>query len=240
MLLATSHEKKFAHQKLNLQSQAVHPMWDVAYPEEVTEEHELQPGQVDMFDQNRGFGFIECGEGRLFFHASGFRLPLPDRFRLTLAQAVKPGTDGKVGRIPIPEIKIGMRLLFKSGRRKLTDKHQVLYWCPQDVYETAIANLRQARVEELGHWERLGRYRLVLCERSHAGANVRHTTLFSGTHVEFLKGLFASCLERYGVSVTTTDSNRWLELSFQVQDEQGAYLPWEACDHATMVDFMNS
>lgn len=231
--------KKFAHQKLNLHMQPhpLHPMWDIPRPEEVTQEHELQPGQVDMFDRNRGFGFIECGEGRLFFHASGFRLPLPDRFRLTLAQAVKPDANGKVGRIPIPEVQVGMRLLFKSGRRKLTDKHQALYWCLQDVYESTLADLRQAQIEELDHWRRLGRYRLVLCERKERGkCNISRTNLFTGTHVEFLKGLFVSCLERYGAG----SADRWLELAFQVQDENGTYLPWEICDTATMTDFMNS
>ena len=220
----------------------LHPMWDVPKPQAASEEYQLEPAIVDMFDSIRGYGFVECGEGRLFFHASGFRLPLPVSARLTLAQAVKPDSAGKVGRIPIPVVTPGMELLIKSGRRNRTARHQVLYWCLQGVYRQTLSELEQGQREEIDSWHRLGRYRLELCERpARDRTKITRTKLFLGTHVEFLKGLFVACLDRIGTPATNNHTHdRWFELAHQVKDSSGNFSDWEVVDASTMIDFMNS
>jgi cold shock CspA family protein len=241
-----------------------HGLWDIAPPPKVIEIKELDRGQVDTFFAEKGYGFMETAGGRLFFHASGFRVPrmVPVKKNgaytqeIQLAQVRPKPKDVEAaknsGPIPLPEIQNGMCLMFIAGLRN--DRKQALTWCLQEMYEELLAQLTARYVEEFSSWRQLGRYKLELCERRSLGTmradnrmkgfvpetRIVRTNLFEGTNVDYLKHWFRGCRDSYRLPPAGNPSQeRWIELYFQVYDQGAAsYGDWQLCDASTMNDFL--
>lgn len=240
-------------------------LWDVLPPPQIVEMHNLDIGQVDNFLSDKGFGFMDTADGRLFFHASGFRVPrmVPGRIAQTglpcleiqLAQVrpkEKPASPDsppiKSCHIPIPVINSKMGLMFIAGVRN--GRRQALAWCLQDMYEALKSELTARYTEQYESWRKLGRYKLELCERrvtlvgpatvatsqSDTVVRIDRTQLFEGTNIDYLVSWFRGCREAYSRDRL---ADRWIELHFQVfDDETQTYGHWQVCDPATMHDFL--
>jgi hypothetical protein len=180
-------------------SDSSHGLWDVQPPPHVVEMHSLDIGQVVTFFEEKGYGFMDTADGRLFFHASGFRVPrmVPSREgglpcqELQLAQvrprekptgnqpaesngsangnAATVSTEGRRKATHIPLPIITPQMGVMFHAGERNGRRQALTWCLQDMYEALKAELTSRYTEELRSWKQLGRYKLEFCELRQTG-----------------------------------------------------------------------
>jgi len=216
-------------------------------------------GEIDTFYEDRGYGFLESQEGRIFFHVSGFRQPRlwenpkysPPKPEIQLVDLhAKLSTERKksgqkADRIPIPHLPKQTVVLFELGQRH--NRPQACLWCLRDVYVPLQHELEAQYESRLYKWQREAIYRLTLHRRTYGPhradnflkqmvrtVDVQMNTLFEGTNTEFLQSWFRDCRDSYTL---TTDC--WLELHYREWDESSnAHGDWLECPSEMMHDFL--
>lgn len=218
-------------------------------------------GEVDVYYETRGYGFLQSAEGRLFFHCSAFRQPRlwdnpahsPPKPEIQLvALHHKPSEEDrkkngqqKAGKIAIPPLPKQTALLFEAGKRH--GKDQANIWCLRDVYVPLQHELDARYQSELLSWQRAAIYKLVLHRRVYGeyradnqlkkmvrSETVRDSILFEGTNTSFLQTWFRSCRKDYPLS-----HDLWLTLHYREWDEQSnQHRDWQTCPDEMMHDFL--
>lgn len=216
-------------------------------------------GEIDTFYEDRGYGFLEAPEGRIFFHVSGFRQPRlwenpkysPPKPEIQLVDLhTKLSTEKrrkgeKPERIPVPPLPKQTVVLFEMGQRH--NRPQACLWCLRDVFIPLLHELEAQYEAALYTWRREAIYKLTLHKRSYGQykannelkrmvreEHVHVSTLFEGTNTNFLQSWFQDCRDSYRLN-----GDCWIELHYREWDDrQNQHGEWQQCPSEMMHDFL--
>lgn len=219
-------------------------------------------GEIDTFYEDRGYGFLESCEGRIFFHVSGFRQPRlfdnpkysPPKPEIQLVDLHEklPADKKKKGQkpdpIPVPPLPKQTVVLFELGKRQ--GKELASIWCLRDVYVPLQHELALKYEEAIIKWQREAIFKLTLHTRHYGQfradnalkkmvrtSQVQESVLFEGTNTNFLQMWFRDCRDSYNVAPLNPDC--WMELHYKEWDEaSNTHGPWQKCPTEMMHDFL--
>lgn len=251
-------EVPMGHRQLaSMQWSAVHN-WSNPAPYQ-PERCKMLMGEIDTFYEERGYGFLESQEGRIFFHVSGFRQPRlfenpkysPPRPEIQLVDlheklpAEKKKRGLKPELIPVPHLPKSTVVLFELGKRQ--GKELACIWCLRDVYVPLQHELELKYEEAIIKWQRDAIFKLTLHTRKYGqfradnalkkmvrDSEVQVTRLFEGTNTTFLQAWFRDCRDSFQLS-----ADCWMELTYREWDEShNQHGPWQRCPDEMMHDFL--